>query len=105
MTVGTQIARLILPPKMGVLAEHIFMRPCGNKSGLAYWLETEIINALGPDHAVTESGRIYDRLTQCDIRPDHQRYVYEKFIEPNHRIYSRALQSRLRVLRRRDDNI
>lgn len=30
-------------------------------SGLVYWLEVELVRALGPDHAVTESRRIFDR--------------------------------------------
>jgi hypothetical protein len=51
-----------LASEFGWTAEDIFMRPCGNKSGLAYWLETEIVTALGPEHAVTERDRVFDRL-------------------------------------------
>jgi hypothetical protein len=48
--------------KFGWNVEDLFMRPGGNKSGLAYWLEAEIVDALGPQHAITEGGRIYDRV-------------------------------------------
>jgi hypothetical protein len=34
------------------------------RSGLAYWLGVEIVRAVGPAHAVTESGRIFDRITR-----------------------------------------
>jgi hypothetical protein len=34
--------------------------------GLAWWLQTEIVTALGPEHAVTEAGRVYDRVTHMD---------------------------------------
>jgi hypothetical protein len=32
--------------------------------GLAFWLETEIVTALGPEHAITERGRAFDRITR-----------------------------------------
>ena len=31
------------------------------RDGLAFWLETEIVTALGPEHAVTETGRVFAR--------------------------------------------
>jgi hypothetical protein len=31
---------------------------------LAYWLGTEIVTALGPEWAVTESNRVFDRVTK-----------------------------------------
>ena len=36
-----------------------------DRDGLAFWLETEIVTALGPEYAVTESGRAYDRVTRA----------------------------------------
>jgi hypothetical protein len=36
--------------------------------GLAYWLGTEIVTALGPGHAVTETGRVFDRQPSPEIR-------------------------------------
>jgi hypothetical protein len=35
-------------------------------NGLARWLGVELVTALGPDHAVTETRRIYDRVTHTD---------------------------------------
>jgi hypothetical protein len=34
--------------------------------GLARWLGVEVVTALGPEHAVTETRRIYDRVTHTD---------------------------------------
>lgn len=34
--------------------------------GLAWWLGVEIVTALGPEHAVTEVTRVYDRVTHTD---------------------------------------
>jgi hypothetical protein len=31
------------------------------RGGLAYWLGVEVVRAVGPDHAITEAGRIFDR--------------------------------------------
>ncbi|HEV7910733.1 MAG TPA: hypothetical protein VGP28_06540 [Methylocella sp.] len=42
--------------------EDIFGPPRGTSSGLAYWLGTEIVTALGPEHAVTETNRVFDRV-------------------------------------------
>jgi hypothetical protein len=36
-----------------------------NRDGLAYWLETELVT-LGPEHAVTERDRVYDKVTRTD---------------------------------------
>ena len=35
-----------------------------DRDGLAFWLETEIVTALGPEHAVTERDRVFDRITR-----------------------------------------
>jgi len=35
-------------------------------NGLTWWLGVELVTALGPDHAVTETRRIYDRVTHTD---------------------------------------
>jgi hypothetical protein len=34
----------------------------GRQGGLAWFLKSEVVRALGPEHAVTESGRVFDRL-------------------------------------------
>lgn len=34
----------------------------GRRGGLIWWLEGEAVRALGPEHAVTRTGRIFDRL-------------------------------------------
>jgi hypothetical protein len=36
------------------------------REGLAWWLGVETVTALGPGHAVTETRRIYDRVTHQD---------------------------------------
>jgi hypothetical protein len=36
------------------------------RGGLAMWLGVEIVTALGPEHAVTETNRVYDRVTHAD---------------------------------------
>lgn len=38
----------------------------GTSGGLAWWLGVEIVAALGPEHAVTETRRIYDRVMHKD---------------------------------------
>jgi hypothetical protein len=35
-------------------------------NGVARWLGVELVTALGPEHAVTETRRIYDRVTHTD---------------------------------------
>lgn len=35
----------------------------GQVSGLAWFLNGEAVRALGPEHAVTQSGLVFDRLT------------------------------------------
>jgi hypothetical protein len=50
-----------LAAEFGWSADDIFAR-----NGLAWWLGTELVTALGPEHAVTETRRIYDRLTHKD---------------------------------------
>jgi hypothetical protein len=42
-----------------------------NGGGLVWWLGTEIVTALGPQHAVTEQkNRVFDRVTRaCWINP------------------------------------
>jgi hypothetical protein len=47
--------------ELGWPVEDIF-----NRNGLIWWLGVEIVRALGPEHAVTEASRIYDRLTHRD---------------------------------------
>jgi hypothetical protein len=42
----------------------IFDLPQANRSGLAYWLGTDIVTALGPEHAVTETNRVFDRIAK-----------------------------------------
>jgi hypothetical protein len=45
-------------------AEDIFDSPCARNNhggGLAYWLGVDIVTALGPDHAVTETNRVFER--------------------------------------------
>jgi len=37
-----------------------------HNNGLARWLGVELATALGPEHAVTETRRIYDRVTHTD---------------------------------------
>jgi hypothetical protein len=46
------------------MAADIFDPPCSNRSGLAYWLGTDIVTALGPEHVVTETNRVFDRVTR-----------------------------------------
>jgi hypothetical protein len=45
--------------------DDIFDPPHSNRSGLAYWLGVEIVTTLGPAHAVTEAGRVFDRITRA----------------------------------------
>ncbi|MGB8901818.1 MAG: hypothetical protein WCC90_22390 [Methylocella sp.] len=41
----------------------LFDVPCdGVQGGLAWFLEGEDVRSLGPEHAVTRSGRVFDRL-------------------------------------------
>jgi hypothetical protein len=48
------------------------------RAGLAYWLEAEIVTALGSEHAVTEINRVYDRIKsqkggeRSEVRPLNQ---------------------------------
>jgi hypothetical protein len=41
------------------------------RNGLAWWLGVEIVTALGPEHAVTETNRVYDRITHKDWVNDY----------------------------------
>ena len=48
---------------MGWPQEGLFSAPKATEpGGLVYWLHGEEIRALGPEHAVTQSGRVFDRL-------------------------------------------
>jgi hypothetical protein len=47
--------------EFGWSADDIFAR-----NGLAWWLGTELVSALGTELAVTETHRIYDRVTRKD---------------------------------------
>jgi hypothetical protein len=41
-----------------------------SRGGLAFWLETEIVKALGPEHSITERDRVFDRMTrQIGVKP------------------------------------
>ena len=55
--------------EFGWTSDDIFAAIRGARTGLAWWLAvdgTDVIRALGPEHAVTEDGsRIYDRVTRC----------------------------------------
>jgi hypothetical protein len=48
-------------------ADDIFAMPSRGKSGLAYWIETELVTALGPEHAVTETNRVYDQRARIGL--------------------------------------
>jgi hypothetical protein len=58
-----------LAVEFGWMPDDIFASIRGARTGLAWWLAadgTDVIRALGPEHAVTEGGsRIYDRVTRC----------------------------------------
>ncbi len=41
----------------------LFDVPHDGKSGLIWFLAGETLRALGPEHAVTKSGRVFDRMT------------------------------------------
>jgi hypothetical protein len=63
-----------LAVEFGWTPDDIFASIGGARRGLAWWLAadgTDVIRALGPEHAVTEDGsRIYDRVTRCSwVRP------------------------------------
>jgi len=63
-----------LAVEFGWTPDDIFASVRGARTGLAWWLAvdgTDVIRALGPEHAVTEDGsRIYDRVTRCSwVRP------------------------------------
>ena len=48
---------------LGWPAEAIFAPPTApSGSGLVYWLGGEPLRSFGPEHAVSESGRIFDRM-------------------------------------------
>ena len=40
----------------------------GSPGGLVWFLKGETVRALGPEHAITESGRLFDRGTRGDPR-------------------------------------
>jgi hypothetical protein len=51
-----------LAAELGWTADDIFDPPrAGDSGGLAYWLGTDIVTALGPEHAVTETDRVFER--------------------------------------------
>jgi hypothetical protein len=39
------------------------------RGGLAWWLGVELVTALGPEHAVAEVGRVFDRASQDHCLP------------------------------------
>jgi hypothetical protein len=43
------------------MSDDVFAPPHGSSSGLAYWLGVDIVTALGPEHAVTEGGRVFEQ--------------------------------------------
>ena len=48
---------------MGWPAKDLFAAPApAERGGLVYWLRGEGARALGPEHAKSWSGRIFDRL-------------------------------------------
>jgi hypothetical protein len=53
-------------PEWGELAIEFSWQPDDifDSDGLAFWLGTEIVTALGPEHAVTERDRVFDRITR-----------------------------------------
>lgn len=55
-----------LAAEFGWSSSDIFAPPRANHSGLAYWLDTDIVTALGPDHAGTERNRVFNSTTRTD---------------------------------------
>jgi hypothetical protein len=56
-----------LADKFGWTAGDIFDWPRDgiHGAGLAWWLGAEIVRSLGPEHAVTEQDRVFDRMTRA----------------------------------------
>jgi hypothetical protein len=53
-----------LAADLGWTTADIFDSPRAVRGGLAYWLGVELVTAVGPDHAVTENNRVFDRITR-----------------------------------------
>jgi hypothetical protein len=45
----------------------------GKLAGLAWWLRGETVRSFGPEHAVTEAGSVFDRLTRSEWQNPYQR--------------------------------
>ena len=48
----------------------------GRQGGLVWFLKGEKVRALGLEHAVTESGRTFDRMTRAEWRDRYQPTVH-----------------------------